>query len=399
LRVKIEKVVFPGVGLVKSNGKAIFVEGGVVPGDIVNVRTVKESRDYLKTAVTGFVRFSEHREKYFCRYGGKCGGCLWMGVNYDFQLQIKKSMLKDLFLRNAGIEIDDIDLVPSTPPYPYRLRARFKIENGKIGFYKRNSHELVEIKNCPVCLDGINRGIEYLSGKIKQYRSHFPSFLEVEIRYSPFEDSILFRPAGKISKKLKNIFLYDINREREFQNFKFGDNTYHLSINTFTQINPFQNEKVIARIKEFVMQKKLSKVIDLYGGFGNLSLPLEEFVEQITVVEENSYAVEDGRYFVSVNGIESKVKFVNDRVENFMNEPERGDLLILDPPRKGAKEVMNNIEKISPHWIIYLSCNPATLTRDVKIATKKGYKISDIILFDFFPYTPEIETMVFMEKG
>ncbi len=397
MKVKIEKIVYPGNGLVKDKSKVIIIEDGVVPDDIVELKTVSVKKDFIKAGVKRYIHFSPMREKYICKNGGKCGGCLWMGIKYDAQINLKKEMLIDVFRRNASINLHNISLHPNIPPFPYRQRARFKFENGIIGFYKRRSHQLIETKNCPICLEGINRGVEYFKKKYEQYKNNFPDKMEIEIRYSPYEDSVLFKPIGNISQKLKNIFHYDINKENEYQNFEIAGNNYHLSIKTFTQINPHQNELVIGSIRDFIQSRKPGITIDLYGGFGNLTLPSVDFIDKLIIVEENPSSIEDGRYFVSLNGLNDKVEFIQDKVENIIDELPAADIVILDPPRRGAYEFFKKLDKISPKAIIYLSCNPSTMARDIKIAIEKGYDIVKTELFDFFPYTPEIETLVILE--
>ncbi len=395
MKVKIEKIVYPGNGLVRTKNKTIIIEDNVVPGDIVEIFTKEEKNDFIKAGVKRFIKFSPYREKYICKYGGKCGGCPWMGIKYDDQLLLKREMLVDILKRNAKTEYENIEVIPSNPPYPYRQRIRVKIENGKIGFFKKNSHSLVEIKNCPIALPGVNRGITYLEKKIKQYKNAFPKKIEVEIRYSPSEDSILFKPSGKISKTLQNIFDNDINKGKNYQNFEIAGNNFHLSINTFIQVNPYQNKKVIEEIRQIIPEG--SNIVELYGGFGNLTLPSIDKVQKLVIFEENKYAVEDGEYFAMVNGYQNKVTFINKKVEESLNEIPDADILILDPPRKGAKELFKNISNYSFKKIIYLSCNPSTLARDIKFAREMGFHLQPIKLFDFFPYTPEIESLALLE--
>ncbi len=398
MKLKVEKIIYPGNGLVKTRNKTIIIEDGVVPGDIIEAKIISEKSDFKKAVVGRFIQFSPYREKYICKYGGKCGGCLWMGVNYQAQLQLKKEMLQDIFRRNAGINVDEIGIVESEQPFPYRLRARFKLENGRLGFYRRRSHNLIEVSECPICFEGVNRGISYFKKKYRQYRNNFPQKMEIEIRYSPFDKTTRFKPVGRYDNKLKNIFLHDINKGENYQNFEFGGNIYNLSLDTFVQINPEQNEKVIAKIKETIFKMRPDTVLDLYGGFGNLSLPSVDALKRLLIVEENRTAVEDGRHFVEMQGLSNKVEFVNAKVEDRIKELPPADLVILDPPRRGAREVFRNIDRLSPSVIVYLSCNPATLTRDIREAMENGYRIRDITIFDFFPYTPEIETMVILER-
>jgi len=422
LTLHIDSMAFKGYGVSRHGGKVIFVPF-TVTGDEVEAEIVEELKNYSLAKTSRIVLPSSWRVEPRCPTFGRCGGCHWQHINPLSQAEIKGEILKDILGRLGGLkEIPPFSLAPSKQPYGYRVRVQLKIEGKDIGYYQESSHRLIPIDHCPIAHPLVNEILSAL-------RQDFP-FLErlneVEINVSPEEGKgILLLHASR--------FLRGAEREaRSFlehhpvvkglailtkgRSLRLGDPTLNIAVpfqrqgrqktlslraspETFFQVNLEQNQDLVQTVLEFSDVKGEEKVLDLYSGIGNLTLPLAMEAEETLGIEENKKAVEDARWNARRNGI-SRCRFVRGRVEDILKtfEGSHPDVLILDPPRRGCKTLGTHIDRVNPKRVIYVSCDPTTLARDLHFFSEKEFRLQDIRLLDFFPHSYHMEVVALLRS-
>jgi 23S rRNA (uracil1939-C5)-methyltransferase len=422
LDLHIDSMAFRGYGVSRHGGKVIFVPF-TVTGDEVQVEIVEERKNYSLARVSRIVKPSPWRVEPRCPYFGRCGGCHWQHINPLFQVEIKGGILKDILGRLGGLkEIPSFSLAPSKHPYEYRVRVQLKVEGKGIGYYQESSHRLIPIDHCPIAHPLVNETLSAL-------RQDFP-FLErlneVEINVSPEEGKsilLLYFPR----------FLRGAEREaRSFlehhpvvkgmamatkgRPLRLGDSTLNFTVpfqrygrqrtlslraspETFFQVNLEQNQRLVQTVLEFSDVKGEEKLLDLYSGIGNLTLPLATEAKEILGVEGNKAAVEDARWNARKNGI-SHCRFVRASVEDMLEtfEGSHPDVLVLDPPRTGCKALRTHMDRLNPKRVVYVSCDPTTLARDLRFFSEKEFRLQDIRLLDFFPQSYHMEVVALLRS-
>lgn len=415
-RVRIESVAFKGYGVGKLKGKVIFVPY-TVTGDEVSINLIEEKKNFAMARIKEVLRPSPWRVCPPCPYFGGCGGCQWQHIEPRIQGDLKKEILKNLLQRLGGMkDLPLLSLIPSDTPYGYRARIQLKLKEGKIGFFEEKSHRIIEIEECLIAHPLINLILQ----RFRRERFPVSNLREIEINISPDEDKgilILHLYKSKAGKDLpvqeflqsfpilKGIALAGKGKWIYFGdpvlyfNTKVASSKFHrtlrlrVSPESFYQVNLRQNLKLIEILLEFAQLQGEERVLDLYSGIGNFSLPLALHAKSVIGIEENRKAIEDARFNAEENQT-GNCRFLLGRVEDRMKGMEgRVDLLVLDPPRRGARAILDEIEGLRPKRIIYISCEPTTFIRDIKILTQKGYFLQKICLVDMFPQTYHMEVI------
>jgi len=415
VQVPIESVAFKGYGVTRIRGKVVFVPY-TVTGDKAWIEVVKEKKEYSMGRVVEMIEPSPWRVAPPCPYFGSCGGCQWQHIDYSAQGELKKEILRDTLQRLGGLkEIPSIRIMLSPKPYDYRIRIQLKVRGKAIGYYQERSHKIVEIDRCPISHPLINQIIQGL-------REELAALLrmeETEINVSPEEGRgvILFhlhscdqRTEHFIKKFLQShpvLCGIALSRKGGF-NF-FGDPALNFTIplrqggektnlelrispGSFFQVHPDQNQALIQTVLQFSEVNKGDRVVDLYAGVGNLTLPLATGARGSLGIEENRMAVEDARFNAERNGI-TNCEFIQGRVEDVLKhwEREKPDLAVLDPPRTGCKTILDQLVRWKPKKIIYVSCEPTTFSRDLRVLSEGGYSLTRLSLIDMFPQTYHME--------
>ena len=351
--VKIESLNHQGLGITRVNNKVTFVEQAL-PGETVDIKVTEEKKKYNLAKIQTIIEKNPNRIDPICPYFNECGGCDFCHVDYETELKFKKEKVENILKRYANINVN-VNIVPSDKIYNYRNKITLHENTGIIGLVKKNSNEIIQIKECKLVNEKIN---ELLKNKPKKG---------------------IIRTNGKeiISSENENII---INVDK----YKFKVN-----LNSFFQINPYTYTKMFNYIKRLVNENEI--LLDLYCGVGVFSVLLSDNCKKAYGIEinENSYsnALENKR----INNL-NNVNFMLGKVEdNLPKIKEKVDTIIVDPPRSGlSKTTINQILNIKPKKIIYISCNPMTLARDLKIMNF-NYKIEIIKGFDMFPRTNHVE--------
>ncbi len=423
MEVKIEKLVYGGKGIGKIEGKTCFVPY-VLPGEIVEVKIKKEKKNFVECEPVFIKSPVPDRIDPPCRYFTYCGGCDYQHIPYEKQIKFKEEILKETLSRIGKIEDPNIDrVIPSKKPFYYRNRTQIKIKGEKVGFYKRESKEIINIDTCLLLKEDIGQGFEGIRTTLP-----FLTFQPVEAHlYSSNQDEMLVKfvyprkikrfPLGLkhlrqfISPNVKGVGIYRLKdngyTERLFTigNIyayeKVDDITFRVSIDSFFQVNRFQVENLIKEVEEEFTEKKYKTVLDLYCGVGTLTLPVARHVESVIGVELNPYAVQDANHNRKLNRIKNAAFFRMESKEaiNLIDE-KNPDAIILDPPRTGlSKKIIDTINSNkSVEKVVYVSCNPSTLARDINLFKEGGFSIKSVKMIDMFPQTYHIESISVLER-
>jgi 23S rRNA (uracil1939-C5)-methyltransferase len=314
-----------------------------------------------------------------CRYFGECGGCQLQHLTYDEQLKAKSGFVRDALARIGRIPWDREIEIRSGAELGYRSRAQVKIESAsdrlRIGFNHAASHMVCDVESCPVLAPELDRAFQKLRSSLASSDTAFEQPAEVEMALGragvDLEPAMKGFPGAPLSQRI-------------------GDMTYSFSASTFFQVNHLLLEDFV---REATADYSGHLAVDLYAGVGLFTLQLARSFGRVIGVESDPRAARFARQNIADNNV-TNVEFHNQRVESWM----RGlntvpDLILLDPPRAGAAEAIDEIVRLKPAHIAYVSCDPATLARDLRKLTDARYNLSRVIAFDFFPQTYHVETV------
>ena len=396
MNVEIVKFDNKGRGIGYINNKIIFIPKSI-PGDIVDVEIVMEKKNYCEGRIIDIVNPSKLRLKPNCPYFNVCGGCDLMHISLSEALEYKLTKVNDILKQNK-IDIKVSDIIKSEP-YNYRDKVSLKVVNKKIGYYKCDTHELVEIDYCHISKDAINNIIndlyllEIQNGEIIIRTNYNDEILLNVITENEIKNINRLVEKHKIVGVIKNDEC--IYGENYFID-KINDYLFKVSYNSFFQVNPYICSKLFNLIEENT--KTSTNVLDLYCGVGTLSIVASKNANKVVGVEIVENAIFDANLNKKINN-KSNLEFICADTKQVLNEITcEYDTLILDPPRSGvANSVIEKINKVVPDKIIYVSCDPNTLARDLKLL-ESTYEIKSIQLLDMFPQTEHIETFVVLKR-
>ena len=407
LILKAARPAFGGLFIGRHEGKVVMIKGALLPDETVEVTIDDEKKDYITASVRKIIEPSPHRIESACKHFGSCGGCHFQHIPYNLQIQIKEEILRDCLKRLAKIETALSAPLINNNPWNYRLRGQFKASRGKAGFYKANSREIVDIDNCPLMIKEINesfRKAKYLLKGINIKEIHItagdslialikaPGFKKSAAQWKRLASGFPDSGFSGLFVEMKNKKL--LRYGDRYTTLHLADLEYTISPMSFFQSNWGLNRRVVSFIKNNLHSLKGKKVLDLYSGAGNFSMPAAAAGAEVTAVEGNPFAIEDGKRNLEINNI-GNYRFIHSPAADFQPK-KRFDIVILDPPRPGlSNKGINKVLTLMPERIVYISCNPATFARDLKRLTVK-YDIESIRMIDFFPQTYHIESLAFL---
>ncbi len=426
--VVIEKIVFGGDGLGRlSDGKVVFVPF-TLPEEKVKIRIIAENRDYAEAQVEEILEPSPYRREPPCKYYFLCGGCQFQHIEYSEQLNIKKEILYDIFKRQGWKEEIPLEKVVSSPKefgYRNRLRLHVEREHLKMGFVKRKSHEVLKIDHCLLGEDILNRVLKGLYENPAWIKFSFYT-KRVKIESSPLENKavlIFWTLLPPLKEDLRALFdieelkcvCYWTRGSRPHgpypEDTSFGgrrifksidDMKYYVQPGVFVQTNWDINLAIMDLLQDLPLE--YANVLDLHSGMGNFLFPLvkKDRADFFLGVDTDPRAIEDGIYIAEKEKINGRLDFRNISAMEALYEAvkygEFYDLVILDPPRGGCKELMRLLPEVAKKYIIYISCDAPTLIRDIFELRARGYRLFKIYLFDMFPQTYHFETVALLEK-
>ena len=380
LEVDIKKIVPGGYGLAFIEGLTIFVVLAV-EGDKLRVR-VKEIKGKIAFAdIDTIITPSTHRIEPPCPYVGRCGGCDFQQMTYAAQLAAKIGIIRDNLQRIGKIEYDkEIEIIPSPQEFGYRLRAQWHIDGNsrEIGYYARDSRNLVAIDHCPILLPELDDALQKVRGEI-EWDKFWPDKGAIDAACGD---------KGEVSLFSRELDLGD----REIKLTASGEQ-YSFAAHAFFQGNAFLIETLIDTA---IGGANGNTALDLYSGVGLFTLPLARRFKKVTAVEDYAPAVEFAKKSVENAGL-ANVELVSKPVGRFLADQSARDIdfALLDPPRSGTeKKTVLDLIKLRPKIVSYVSCDASVLARDLRRFLDGGYSIQSITAIDLFPQTHHVETVV-----
>lgn len=393
--IQIEKLDSNLRGIGYSNDKIIFIPN-TIPGEIVNASITKEKKKYLEGTVNSFIKKSEKRVEPRCPYYQKCGGCDLEHVSYEESILWKKNMLEELFLK-SDLWKNKIEIMRANNPWNYRNKVSLKVINGKLGFYENQSHELIEIATCAISEKRMNDLIHdfslfsFQNGELTIRVNHNGElFLNIKT-----DEEIKIEKELVTRHKIAGIFHNSklVYGEKDFY-FRNGGILYQVSMNSFFQVNREMSEKLFFYVRNVLKDSK--NVLDLYCGVGTLGFQALKLGIPVTGIEVVKSAVLNAISSAKLNHFEHYSYHLGKVEDILFKIKDDFDTIIVDPPRNGLdKKTRQIILERKPLRIIYVSCNPITLIRDLK-EFHKSYEMKEIKAFDMFPYTRHVECVALL---
>ena len=400
------------------NGRAIFVPGGVT-GDFIEVEVVEIKKKILKGRIIEIISPSPFRTSPPCSYFSECGGCDLQNMTYEGQLKFKKKRVIDALERIGGLRNPLVqDVIGMEDPWYYRNKIVYSVDGHKISFMKKKSHEVMDCQSCMIQDKVIDKVLEELRREHREGRlgEGFGEGLGKETREGAGEGLREEVKEGLRRITVKSSFstgetmvILDVKGEKIIHSGgplirdKLLGLVFEISPESFYQVNPIQTEKLYKKVGEYCELKGEEVVLDLYCGVGTIGLTLASKAKKIIGIESVRDAVNDGKMNALINGIEN-AEFIVGKAEDELGRLIEGgvkaDIIILDPPRAGCeKRLLESVIEAKPEKIIYVSCDPATMARDIKILTANGFAFVEGQPVDMFPQTTNVECVILMRRS
>jgi len=405
--VEISAMTFGPYGVGHRDGKAVMVAHSVA-GDRLEVAPVSERRDYAVAKIREIVRASDDRRGAPCPYLPRCGGCDWQHIEYAAQVRFKGEVIARELGHALGIEIDPADLVePAPAEFGYRSRIRLKVgAHGVLGFHEFGTNAIVEIDSCMVADAGIRMPLHLarsLGKRVEEIEVVRDGVREVQVAYlkKPASEEDLRRARNVLESdpEIRGIVLRsgarrEILGEAAITVELEAGLSIEVDADLFSQVNRAQNVRLVAIVMEMAAIKESAPVLDLYCGAGNFSIPASRRGARVTGVDADADAIAAAMRNAArlklrdAQFIAMKASETADFLHRARYRPE---VVILDPPRTGAADLMEPIVKLRAPRIVYASCDVTTLARDLATLARAGYKLERVRGFDFFPNTHHVE--------
>ena len=399
MEVLIDRLDHYGRGITTINNKICFVENAL-PGEIVEINIINEKKKYLEAEVINYINKSKDRVEDVCPYSNICGGCNLNHMSYDDENKFKEEKVKDLISKFSGLDKDLVKSIYYDKEFNYRNKVVFHVKDKKLGLYKNKSNDIVEIDKCLLLDENINKFIPKLKELVKVNEIE-----EITIKVSNDSKYSMIVIRGVVNDLLDIKDLFDvvvINKEVISKDNRIltniGNYKFLLSSEAFFQVNKYVTKKLYDEVLENVKKYNSKNVLDLYCGTGTIGIYVSSYVDKVFGIEINKEAVKDANKNKELNNI-NNIEFKSGRVEHLIEEvKEKFDTIIVDPPRSGLdNNTINNIFRINPDTLIYVSCDPTTLSRDLN-TLKENYTIKYIKPFNMFPRTYHCESVCILER-
>ncbi len=431
-----------GVGRIE--GFAVFVDGAL-EGEQVEVKVIKISKNYAIGKLIHVLKASPHRVEPFCSAFKRCGGCSLQHMDYTAQLDFKTKLVRDSLTRIGGLkDVKVHDAIGMKTPLNYRNKAQYPAAtvNGEVvtGFYAARSHDVINSEECGIqdmASDQVRKLIRqfiieksistydetsckglvrHIVTRVGFHTGEIMVVIVINGKELPAGDELVSRLKGTIPE-IKSIYL-NINTENtniilgkrnlllygsDTITDAIGEYKFLISPHSFYQVNPVQTAVLYSKALEYAALTGNETVFDLYCGIGTISLFLSAKAGKVYGVEVVKEAIEDARKNAALNGVEN-VEFVLGEAEKAVPEMYRqgirADVVVLDPPRKGCEEsLLQLLAEMQPKRIVYVSCNPASLARDLKYLDGQGYQVKEVQPVDMFPMTAHVECVIMMTNS
>ncbi len=392
--VEVEKLVYGGDGLSRLDGQVILTPF-VLPGEQIEVITSRGKGGLLRGRSPQIIQPSAHRIVPRCEYFANCGGCHYQHSDYAYQLEAKRGILRETLQRLGGIAYDGEIGSISGDPWNYRNRIQLHTSERRLGFRKAESHDICSITHCEISSPALNNAIAKLNGAVQ--RKEWPAFLRTIELFTNEEQMQLsvvetMRPVAARFFAWCESLMPSLTAEPLM--YKVAEHSFRISRGSFFQVNRFLIEALTAEATSGAEGKS---ALDLYAGVGLFSLPLAQRFAEVTAVERSAPAYRDLEWNASQTSC--NIRTAKMPAETFLRElTETPDLIVADPPRAGlGKEAADEILRLLPPQLTYVSCDVATLARDIR-QLASSYAIDRLTLVDLFPQTYHFETVAHLRR-
>ena len=431
LNARIDSLAIGGNGVCRINGKVCFVPFAC-PGDLLALEITSEKKSYLTARIAAILEPSQSRVIPLCPVFGRCGGCAWQHIDYSCQLEQKYQMFSEALWRGARVDSAVISpVVPAPSPFGYRGRVQLKLYGGgtrlQIGFFRHGSHFVEDTPcGCPVARLPINHAM----GQLRDVLARFSGVGQIpQINLEAGDQGLVatvnyigpdraqaidfFTSERQRLSELSGVWLQSGRKSSLmhiwgdkllFYGMPTGERHQEMSLEFapggFSQVNFQQNRIMSGLIRRMVRESKSKRLLDLYCGNGNFSLPLASDVISVTGVESYSGSIISAQANCHRNSVDNAAYLCADSsaaVSELVRNGMRFDTIILDPPRAGAADVIDSLCTVCPSTIIYISCDPSTLARDCGILAGRGFKVTESVPVDMFPQTPHLESVTMLK--
>lgn len=446
-KILVEKVVGGGLGLGHLENGMVVMLPYVLPGEEIVLKPRQRHKKHMEAELLEVITPSSRRITPPCPHFMICGGCDFQHADYAYQLELKETILREHLLTTKVIDSDSLEKVleppqPAPEPFGYRQRLRLQVdETGSYGFFRHRSHDVERIGSCPLARPEIHLVMERFPA-CKPMAHLLPLTRELEILSSPGDDSLVLvahlrRKPRPVDRKAAGQLVDDLNNVKAIylaadgihmqgpycglaaapddekrsllillpfpEVVAHGVKPYTLcqEAGGFSQINLEQNNGMIRTMLDWVEELAPDRALDLFSGMGNFTIPLASKVKKVVGLDLQRAAIRSGAINAEAAGISNcsfQQRSAIDGIKEMAGAGEIFDLVLLDPPRRGCREVLPYLEGIGKPAVIYISCDPATLARDIKDMSELGYVLKKVRMVDMFPQTHHIETIVLLTK-
>jgi len=442
LQLNIEALTSDGAAVSHVDGLAVFVRGAV-PGDVITAHIIKTAKRYAVGIIKSIDVPSPERIESDCPVSAKCGGCAFRNVNYQTELAYKEQRVRDAVERIAHLDVPVKAVIGAENTLRYRNKAQYPVqsENGTLsaGFYAYKSHRIIPAQDCllqpPVfrrilavfadwaekskvtCYDEkTGRGLlRHIYLRLAEKTGELMACAVINGKRLPEQEYLIEK-----LRKIDGMASICVNSNREDSNVILSGNTqtlwgsdticdellgkkFVISPNSFYQVNRTQCERLYAKAADYAALTGNETVADVYCGVGTIGLTMADRAKRLFGIEIVPQAIENAKRNAEMNGIANAEFFCGDAADGAAELRKRGikpDVVILDPPRKGCSpELLQTVVKMAPRRVVYVSCDSATLARDLAILDETGYRAQEITPVDMFPRTPHIETVTLITRA
>lgn len=384
VRLTMEEMGFMGEAQASMDDTPVFV-ANAIPGEEVVARVLRRRRHHVAAEAIGILKPSPHRVTAPCPYYGPCSGCQWQHIAYERQLEMKRTLVVEQLRRFGNFE--DAPVRPTIPgePWGYRNHARFTISRhgGALGFVHKETRRWVRIDRCMLMHESINQALAKIQDRCAETT-------QLSIRSGVTTGSLLIQPT------LKESSIPLPSGQMHYEDEILG-RRFRVASSSFFQVNIAQAERMVRLIEERLGLSGREYVVDAYAGVGTFAILLAGKAHKVVAIEESPSAVKDAKS--NARGIRN-VEFVEAKTEAVLSKlTERPDAVIMDPPRVGCHpQALAALIALAPPKVVYVSCDPSALGRDLRVLCDGGYRLTEVQPIDLFPQTYHVECVATLER-
>lgn len=415
VRLRTTEMAYGPHAVARHDGKVVFVRGAA-PDEEVDVVITEARRSFAYAEVVDIVRPSRSRRVPPCPYLPRCGGCPWQHVDYAAQLDAKRGIVREQLRRLAGAMVDVEPVLASPLEYEYRRRLKLRVERGEVGFYAGGTHSLVPIETCMLAEPAVAAAIPWAAELARTLQTNLRRIELIRVAEEAADVTVVAEAEGgwmkadearcrtwvEAHERVRGLIVSGRRWRRTWGQSEIAmcpDSTsvVHANAGSFTQVNPGANRFLVGTVGRLAQVRGGERVLDLYAGIGNLSLALAQQGARVVAVEQHPQAARDNAANARRLGLrdyEVLQEPAESAVARFAEAAERFDVVVLDPPRSGARAVVDSLLRLATPRVIYVSCDPATLARDVG-ALKDRYRVEIVQPIDMFPHTYHVEVVLY----